>query len=210
MPGIVKVCGLTTLDDARAALAAGADWLGFVVRGDGPRVIAPRAAAEIVAALPGAVTVAVLVGPTPDEALAAARETGVARLQLHRVDAAAWPVGYPVPAAFAVPMDAEGRLQAALPGPGHLVLLDRAHPRLAGGTGEPLPWAHAAPLARARDVLLAGGLGPDNVAAAIRTVRPWGVDASSRLESAPGAKDHDRVRRFVAAARAAFEEIAHG
>lgn len=209
MPGIVKVCGLTSLSDARAALEAGADWLGFVVRGDGPRLLPPERAAAIVAALPGAVTVAVMVGAAPEAALAMARILGVTRLQLHRVDPAAWPADAPVPVAFAVPMDAAGNLAAALPGPEHLVLLDRAHPVLAGGTGEPVPWSHAASLARSRDLMLAGGLGPDNVAEAIRVVRPWGVDASSRLESTPGIKDPDRVRRYVAAARAAFERNTH-
>ena len=209
MPGIVKVCGLTSLDDARAALDAGADWLGFVVMGEGPRVLPLARAAEIVASLPGAVTVAVMVGADPSEALATARTLGVSRVQLHRVDPAAWPVDYPVPVAFAVSMGADGGLKAALPAPGRLVLLDRAHASLAGGTGETVPWSHAAPIARSRDVLLAGGLSPDNVAEAIGIVRPWGVDAASRLESAPGVKDHDRVRRYVAAARAAFERKPH-
>jgi len=203
--GIVKVCGLTTLEDARAAHAAGADWLGFVVRGEGPRVIPPGRAAEIVAALPGAFAVAVLVAPDPAEALSIARAVGASRVQLHRVDPAAWPADFPVAVTFAVPMDGEGHLKGALPAEGSLVLLDRAHAVLAGGTGETLPWEHAAALARTWRLMLAGGLGPDNVGEAIRTVAPWGVDASSRLESSPGAKDHDRVRRYVAAARAAFE-----
>jgi phosphoribosylanthranilate isomerase len=202
---IVKVCGLTGVEDARAALEAGADWIGFVVKGEGPRAIAPERARAIVRSLPMCVVVAVLDGPTPDQALAIAREVGALRVQLHRVDPAAWPAEFPLPAAFAVPVDAEGRLTRAEPRPQHLLLLDTADARLAGGTGRTFPWETAATLARRRDVLLAGGLGPDNVADAVARVRPFGVDASSRLEISPGVKDPERVRRFVAAVRAADE-----
>jgi phosphoribosylanthranilate isomerase len=83
------------------------------------------------------------------------------------------------------------------------VLLDTAHPGRAGGSGTPFPWAAAAALAATRDVVLAGGLGPDNVAEAIERVRPYAVDACSRLERSPGIKDHERLRRFVAAVRGA-------
>ncbi len=100
-------------------------------------------------------------------------------------------------------MDDTGALGGPLPPEPHLVMLDAAHPRLAGGTGRPVPWPAAAEVARRREVLLAGGLGPDNVAEAIDVVAPFGVDASSGLESAPGIKDADKVRRFVAAARRA-------
>jgi len=167
-----------------------------------PRDLAPAAAAAIVRALPaGTVTVAVMVGPTPEQALAAAHAIGAVRVQLHRVDAAAWPADFPLPAGFAVPVEATGRLAAALPAPGRLVLLDTADPERPGGTGRTHPWDAAAALATGRDVMLAGGLDGDNVAAALERVRPFGVDASSRLESAPGIKDTQRVRRYVAAVR---------
>ena len=94
---VVKVCGLTNLEDARMAVEAGADWLGFVVKHDGPRAIEPSAARAIVRALPVSVVVAVMVSPTPEEALAIARETGALRVQLHRVDASTWPTDFPLP-----------------------------------------------------------------------------------------------------------------
>lgn len=200
---VVKVCGLTRLEDARHALACGADWLGFIVHGESPRRIEPERAGEIAAALPGAVVVAVIVGAGPDEALALARRSGATRVQLHRVDAAAWPAVFALPAAFAVPVDADGRLRATLPPAAGLVLLDTAAGPHAGGSGRPFPWAAAVPLAAERDVMLAGGLGPGNVAEAIRLVRPYGVDASSGLERSPGVKDPDLVRGYVEAARAA-------
>lgn len=199
----VKICGLTRLEDARVAREAGADWLGFIVAGESPRRIAPAAAGAIVAALPGAAAVAVMVAVTPDQALGFARATGAARVQLHRVDPAGWPADFPLPVTFVVPVRADGRLQAPLP-PDHLLLMLDAHdPVLAGGTGATLPWATAAALAATRDLVLAGGLDPDNVEDAIEQVRPWAVDASSGLERAPGLKDHERVRRFVAAVRRA-------
>jgi phosphoribosylanthranilate isomerase len=196
------VCGLTRLDDARAAIEAGADWLGFVVRGGTERHLEPAAAAEIIRALPEATAVAVMVAPDPDEALATARAIGARRVQLHRVDPAEWPQGFPIPVAFAVPVMADGRLAGRLPAGNELVLLDTADEIKPGGTGRSFPWETAVTLAARRPVMLAGGLDADNVAAAVERVRPFGVDASSRLESAPGIKDHERVRRFVAAVRA--------
>jgi phosphoribosylanthranilate isomerase len=201
---VVKVCGLTNLEDARGAIEAGADWLGFIVNGTSPRRIDPATARGIVRALPVSGIVAVMVAPTPDEALAIAREVGALRVQLHRVDPATWPADFPLPLAFSVPVDAAGTLTAPLPPERHLVLLDTADASLAGGTGRTFPWDAAATIARTRDVLLAGGLGPDNVADAVSRVRPFGVDASSRLERAPGLKDPERVRRYVEAARTAI------
>jgi len=198
---IVKVCGLTDFEDAALALSAGADWIGFVVRGESPRRIEPERAADIVSALGHGVAVAVMVGPGPDEALAIARRVGAARVQLHRVDPRDWPADFPLPCAFSVGVDEAGAWRDPLPGEPHLTLLDTAHASLAGGTGRPFPWAAARELAARRVVMLAGGLDGDNVAEALEAARPFGVDASSRLERAPGLKDHDRVRRFIAAVR---------
>ena len=142
-----------------------------------------------------------MVGVGPEEALALAHRSGAARLQLHRVDAAAWPADFPLPCAFATGVDAGGTRREPLPAEPHLVLLDTAHAMLAGGTGTPFPWHTARELAASRAVMLAGGLDGDNVGAAIAAARPFGVDAASRLERSPGRKDHDKVRRFVAAVR---------
>jgi phosphoribosylanthranilate isomerase len=197
----VKVCGLTRVEDARAAVAAGADWLGFVLWEGSPRQVDPGLAAEIVVSLPSAHAVAVMVSPRPDEAHALATRIGARRVQLHRVDAAAWPGDFPLPVAFAVPVDGEGRPLAPLPANG-LLFLDRAHEHKVGGTGETFPWDPIAALAARRALMLAGGLDHANVADALERVRPWGVDAASRLETVPGVKDRERVRRFVAAVRA--------
>ena len=199
---IVKVCGLTRTEDAAFALACGADWLGFIVGAGGPRNIGAEGMAAILAALPpGTVGVAVLADAEPAAALQLARRAGARRLQLHRTDASGWPADYPLPCAFVTRVDATGAARGAIAPEPHLVHLDTAHATLLGGTGHTFPWEHARALAGSRPFVLAGGLGPDNVAQAIAATQPFGVDAASRLESAPGLKDHDKVRRFVAAVR---------
>ncbi len=199
---IVKVCGLTRAEDAAWALACGADWLGFIVAAGGPREIGAEGMAAIVDALPaGATGVAVLAGVNPDQALALGRSAKAARLQLHHCDPAAWPADFPLPCAFVTGVDAEGRTHGALAPEPHLAQLDTALGARTGGTGRTFPWARARALCGDRPFVLAGGLGPDNVAEAIAVAAPFGVDASSRLERAPGIKDQDQVRRFVAAVR---------
>ena len=198
---IVKVCGLTRLDDAHDARTAGADWLGFIVHGDSPRRVRPEYMSNVMTTLPGMTGVAVMVGVTPDEALTLAHRADAKRVQIHGVDPARWPADFPIPTTVSVPVAADGKLTAALPDPAHLVMLDTAHARLAGGTGATFPWETARVVARSRAIVLAGGLSGENVAAALEQVRPFGVDASSRLESEPGVKDLDRVRAFVAAVR---------
>lgn len=202
-PLVVKVCGLTRREDAAWARECGADWLGFIVHGESPRRVEPEAMAGILESLPGAVGVAVMVGVGPDEALALGHRCHASRVQLHRVDPASWPEDFPLPCTFGVGVTLEGALVGHEPSAAHLLLLDTAHGPLAGGSGRPFDWSIAAPIAARRPVLLAGGLHGDNVAEAIARVHPAGVDASSALESAPGLKDPERVRRFVAAARAA-------
>ena len=200
-PTVVKICGITRSEDAAVAVEAGADWLGFVLKGETPRRIAPEVAAAIASRFTQVAAVAVMVAPSPAEALELAREARAVRVQLHRVEPALWPTDFPLPVTFVVPVDGGGNLQGPVPETG-LVLLDRADPLLDGGTGRSLPWQQVSELARRRDVMLAGGLDADNVAQALEVVRPYGVDASSRLESSPGVKDPERVRRFVAAVRA--------
>jgi len=204
---VVKICGLTRLEDARWALHCGADWLGFIVHGESPRAIDADRAGEIVAALPGATAVAVMVSPRPDQALALATRSGARRVQLHRTDPGAWPRDFPLPCAFVVGVGEDGAPVSALPEERHLLMLDAAHPTLAGGTGRSFPWGAARALAARRPVMLAGGLWGENVAAAIEAARPFAVDASSRLERLPGVKDPEQVRRFVAAVRECDERI---
>ncbi|MEO5618510.1 MAG: phosphoribosylanthranilate isomerase [Candidatus Eisenbacteria bacterium] len=207
---VVKICGITRLEDASLALSAGADWLGFILKGDSPRLVTAANARRVLADLGGtAVTVAVMVEPTPEEALLLATAAGAARVQLHGVDPARWPADFPLPAAFAVPVAEDGALQALLPPRRDLVLLDTASALRAGGTGRTFPWFVAATVAADFDVMVAGGLDADNVRGMLEEVGPFGVDASSRLESLPGIKDAGKVSRFVAAVRS-YDEAGRG
>ena len=204
---LVKVCGLTRLEDAKWALECGADWLGFIVRTDGPRRIEPERAAAIVDELGGNAkdsrwrAVAVMMGAGPDEALALAQRCHAHRVQLHRSDASRWPTEFPLPCAFAVGVTPEVILLADEPPAQHLLMLDTSIGGHEGGTGRTWAWPVARSIAERRDVLLAGGLHAGNVAEAIRALNPFGVDAASQLESRPGIKDPEKVRRYVEAVR---------
>jgi phosphoribosylanthranilate isomerase len=204
---VVKVCGLTRLEDARRALECGADWIGFIVRSDGPRRIEPERAAAIVDELAARESarrwqaVAVMNGAGPDESLALAQRAHVHRVQLHGADAARWPLEFPYPCAFAVGVTPEGVLLADEPPEQHLLMLDTSLGGHEGGTGRTWPWPVARSIAARRDLLLAGGLHAENVAEAIQALKPFGVDAASRLEARPGVKDPEKVRRYIEAVR---------
>jgi phosphoribosylanthranilate isomerase len=209
---IVKVCGVRTVEVAEVALDAGAGWLGLVLEPRSPRHVEDSAARAIAAAVGRrADLVGVMVEPSVADCDAAAERYGLAAVQVHGdVDSAiaAW---CSVPVIRALNIDVAARAYRDEWWPGCMVLIDAA-PRgpgeLPGGTGERIDRDAARALATHRDVILAGGLNPENVAAAIGSIRPRGVDASSGLESAPGVKDPARVRAYVRAAREAFSSLA--
>jgi phosphoribosylanthranilate isomerase len=194
---IVKVCGITNAEDALAAVAAGADALGFNFVPASPRCLTAEQAAAITAQLPeGIVKVGVFVNEAPARVAAIVAQAGLDVAQLHGdEDEAAIPPGVRVWKAFRV--DESFRVEQLESFPAEAFLLDSPSP-LYGGSGHSFDWSrtHGA----AAPFLLAGGLNEENVREAIQAARPWGVDACSKLESATGKKDHDRVARFVAAA----------
>lgn len=206
----IKVCGITRVEDARLAIEAGADALGFVFAAS-PRRVDRAMAREIVRALPPFVaTVGVFVDEEPREVVETAAAVGLTAVQLHGDESPA--VLRELRSRMPLKMIKAFRVRAA----GDLARLDdyRAHcdallldayvPGAAGGTGRTFDW-ELARLARAagHPLVLAGGLTPENVSAAVRRVRPFAVDVSSGVEAAPGRKDALRVRAFVAAAREA-------
>jgi phosphoribosylanthranilate isomerase len=193
---IVKICGITRLEDALAAVAGGAQAIGFVFWPASPRCVGVETARAIVAALPALVTPGgVFVNQPADEVNEVADRVGLGAVQLHgdeTVDDAAR-IGRPVLKAFAIG-DAT-RAEDADRWPDRVrLLLDVQDPARRGGTGRTIDWTRAAAVAARRQVLLAGGLTPDNVAEAVARVRPLGIDVSSGVESAPGIKDHRRLR----------------
>jgi phosphoribosylanthranilate isomerase len=202
---IVKICGITRLEDAQQAVAHGATAIGFVFWPRSPRYVAPDRAAEIVRTLPSAViTVGVFVNEPVDRVRAIAATAGVGIVQLHGDEPPAYAdaVGYPI--FRSVTLDDAVEASAAWP-VGTRLLLDAADRDRRGGTGVQVDWSRAAAIARQHPVILAGGLTPDNVAEAIGFVEPYGVDVSSGVESAPGIKDAMKVARFLENARSAFE-----
>ena len=200
----VKVCGITRVDDALLASDLGASAVGFVFWPRSPRCLDPAEARTIAARLPGDVApVGVFVDPSAAEVRQVVAEVGLAAVQLHGDEPAAFCRELPYRVIKAVGVDgaAATRSAAAAVPEEATVLLDARDPERRGGTGRVVDWEIAAGVAAERRVFLAGGLGPANARAAIRAVRPYGLDVSSGLESAPGRKDPALLRAF-------FDEVA--
>lgn len=190
----VKICGITRLDDASAAAEWGASYIGFVLWPNSPRAATLEIVRRVVPELPAHVTpVGVFVNPSVEEINAAA-EAGIRLAQVHasKGDALA---GARVPILPAVHLAANG-IEPSVDD--ELVLLDAHDPVKHGGTGKTVDWPRAAIVARSRRVILAGGLTPENVAQAIREVRPFAVDVASGVEASPGVKDHNKLKAFIA------------
>lgn len=227
----VKICGITNLTDARVAVEARADLLGFILYPKSPRYVAPDLIREIIDKIkdsklkigvaadeppPPNLQSSILNFPLPrfvgvfvNEPTQRVAEilavTGLDYAQLHGDESPEMVAGFDGRAFKALrPTDAstaaaQAKRYAQLgPAGGPCWLMDAYDPHEYGGTGKRADWRVAAALARRYPgLLLAGGLTSDNVAAAIRAVRPWGVDVSSGVEVSPGRKDHDKVRAFV-------------
>lgn len=203
----VKVCGITRLEDALAAVRLGADALGFNFWPGSRRFLPPGKAREIVRALPPLVTtVGVFVDPSQEEAASAAALSGIQVIQLHGDEPPALCRALQLPVVKGIRVAGPESLDAldAYPGVAGF-LLDAASPGY-GGSGRTFDWSLARAAAARATVLLAGGLTPANVGEAVRAVRPYAVDVASGVESAPGVKDHALMARFIAAARAAAGE----
>ncbi len=195
----VKLCGMTRREDAVAAQEAGADAVGFVVYPGSPRRISLDRVADLGRGL-DIERYLVTVGIAPGALLDAAERAGVSGVQPHgghAAEAAAAALAAGLDVLFPVPMGDGPPDLAAVPA-GCIPMLDRASGRH-GGTGLAFDWSLAAGMSGRW--VLAGGLTPGSVGEAIATVHPWGVDVASGVEASPGVKDHDLMRRFVAAAR---------
>ncbi len=197
----IKICGISNGLDALAAAEAGADALGFIAVPGSPRFLPPEVYHEISAALPLFVK-RVVVAHRPEDA-----EEYLAEYVQHYEDTtdksrfrrgSAWRIR-----AFRVRDESTLRGIQAYPDPVGAIQLDAYHQGMLGGSGETFDWSLAvrAKALTDRPVILAGGLTPDNVQDALEAVRPYAVDVSSGVESAPGVKDHAKVRAFVRAVR---------
>src|SRR5215471_13296259 len=210
----IKICGITNLADAQAAVAAGADMLGFNFYRPSPRYIEPRNAREIIEKLRAAIhpIVATMVGvfvnePSAESIVKLVQQVGLDAVQLHGDETPEFCQrlrsllnGRKVIKVFRV--DTDFSSERIDPFPVDAVMLDAFHPHLHGGTGQQIDWVLARRARRnGRKLFLAGGLSPENVVEAIRQVEPDAVDACSSLESSSGLKDIQRMTAFVRAVR---------
>ena len=202
---LVKICGITNLEDAVEAIDAGADALGFNFYKLSPRYITSQSAREIIEQLPDAILkVGVFVNEeSPDQVRQIAAESGITALQLHgdeSPDYCSELADHYVIKALAVGHNFDTQLVERYQV--NAIMLDTKHNTLRGGTGRAFDWSIAQEISKTVPTLyLAGGLSPENVAVAIETVRPYAVDACSSLEDTPGKKNGERMRAFVAAVR---------
>lgn len=201
---LVKICGITNLSDALAAVEAGADILGFNFYEPSPRYISPEEARQIIGQLPDRViSVGVFVNETLPQIRTIANTAKITTLQLHGDESPAFCNelrDHNIIKAFRVGnnFDPQQTLEFEVKS----IMLDTSHPELRGGTGIVFDWSIAVGVRDlGRELFLAGGLSPENVAGAIKTVTPFAVDACSSLEVQPGKKDPRRVAEFVAAVR---------
>jgi phosphoribosylanthranilate isomerase len=209
-PGVrVKVCGITNLADALAAIKCGADALGFNSCPGSKRYIDIFAARDWIAGLPKEVTkVAVVVNPTEAQALELAQLSFIDALQLHGAESPSFCKALAergIAFAKALPVSDENSLRDVPSFSTPTVVLDSHSSSGFGGSGRTFPWEFARRFIEAYpklNVILAGGLTPENVTNAVRQVRPFGVDVTSGVEASPGRKDFGRLKAFIDAARA--------
>lgn len=197
----VKICGITSEEDALLAVAMGADAVGFVFA-PSPRQMSPSAVQAITRRLPPEiVTVGVFRDERPQTVVDVVHRAGLRVAQLHgsesREDCGY--VAVRVPAVIKVFQAGDQRIGRAAEYGADIIMVDSPSP----GSGKVFDWRLAEGAPRGRRLVLAGGLDPTNVAEAIKTVHPWGVDVSSGVESSPGKKDPTKIRAFVQAAKAA-------
>ena len=201
----VKICGLTNRADAEAAVAAGADLLGFIFAAASPRRMTVAAVAEITRHLPAhVVRVGVFVNPSEDLVQQVISECGLGLLQFHGEETPEFCTGFGIMSMKAFRVRDERSLQALRNYPTDAWLLDTYAEKQLGGTGQTFNWELAiAAKELSKPIFLAGGLTPENVADAVRRVQPFAVDVSSGVEISPGQKDHAKISAFIQAARSA-------
>jgi phosphoribosylanthranilate isomerase len=199
----VKICGVTNVADALAVAEAGADMIGLNFYGQSPRHITHEKSAEISRALPPFVQrVGVFVNPAEELVMRAIAESGLNMLQFHGDEPSDFCTQFGLMSMKAIRVRDEASLQALADFQTDAFLLDAHSPGGRGGTGEKFNWELAVEAQKfGKPIFLAGGLTPENVGEAVRKVRPFAVDVSSGVESAPGKKDAAKVRAFIQSVR---------
>jgi phosphoribosylanthranilate isomerase len=196
----LKVCGITSLEDARAAIECGADYLGFNFYPKSPRYIAPAKAHEIIGKLRRAVvTVGIFVNESrPEDVIKILGTSGAQIAQLHGDEDPRYCQLVGASRVIkALRLGEDFEVRRVLEYPSAAILLDTFDPKLYGGTGKTGNWEIAREAAKLTKLFLAGGLSPENIAEAVRKVEPFAVDVNSGVESAPGRKDQEKLQRIA-------------
>jgi phosphoribosylanthranilate isomerase len=207
----IKICGITNLEDARIAVEAGADALGFVFHPASPRNVSTVTVKAITASLPAQIEkLGVFVSPTANIADTVTR-AGLTGVQLHFTNTPTEPLNFPgstFKKFLALNTDqtrAGTDIASYLTEPIDALFLDSGTPDKPGGTGKAFDWKAASgvvrALSRGHKIVVAGGLTPENVVEAVHTLKPWGVDVSSGVEARPGKKDPEKIQAFIQAVR---------
>ncbi|MDH3976674.1 MAG: phosphoribosylanthranilate isomerase [Deltaproteobacteria bacterium] len=204
----VKICGITKLEDALAAAECGAHALGFVFFRKSPRYIEPDKALEIINQLPPFITpVGLFVNEAESRVWDILNTTGINVVQFHGDEAPPYTESFQVRVIKAIRVKSEESLSAAAAYSCSSILLDAWSPQAYGGTGKKFDWDILRRIGINKRVILAGGLNPDNVAYAIKLVKPYGVDVSSGVEISPGIKDHEKIKCFIERVQEAAETV---
>ena len=195
----IKICGITNLKDARAAVKLGVDYLGFIFYPKSPRYIKPEKASNIIRQLPKKIKT---VGVFVDEGVGAVKKiaeiTGIKLLQLHGDESQAYCKKFKMPIIKAFRIKDNFDIDRIKKYNVNFFLIDTYSPSKFGGTGKIFDWVIASRLNRFRkNIFLSGGLNPENVALAIKKIHPFAVDVSSGVERAPGKKDNKLMKKFV-------------
>jgi len=205
----VKICGITNLADAQAAVSLGADALGFIFASESPRCISPETASSIIKQLPPFVTcVGVITSGNEAEIHRMIHGIGLHLIQFHGDFPDATLRHFSHRAIQVLRVKDEGSLAGLSDVPRRALLLDTYHEKHAGGSGIAFNWQIAKKMVSRGNVILAGGLRPDNVQEAIRQAKPYGVDVSSGVEAEKGKKDLVKLKQFIVAAKTMEHDLA--
>ena len=190
----VKICGITRLNDALTAAEAGADALGFIFVQNSPRYVNPETAGSIIRDLPPfVVPVGVFVNERRENILETIQRSGIRCLQLHGEESPEETDGFPLPVCKGFRVSAAFRSELLSRYHTAAYVLDAFVEGMRGGTGNVFDWSVALEAKRFGRIILSGGLSPQNVAVAVRTVNPYAIDVNSGVESTPGVKDKEKL-----------------
>ncbi len=198
----IKICGITNLQDALLASELGADALGFIFYPGSKRFIEPDRASEIISSLPPLITtVGVFVNQSREDIETVRDKTGIDLVQLHGDETPEFCTGLPFKTVKALRIKERSDMARVELYPLQAILFDKYSEDAYGGTGESFTWAWLQDLKANKSIILSGGLTPDNVGEAIKTVGPYAVDVSTGVEDSPGKKSAHKMRKFIEAVR---------